>query len=352
MKLGVFLPIGQQGFVMTTTPPLIEPTWELNREITLLAEEIGFDFSMSMIKLHGFGGPSRFWDAALDSLTLMAGLAAITKRIKVVATVPMLAVHPAIAARQAVTVNDIAGGRFMLNLVTGWSRLEYEPYGLWPGDAHYADRYAFAREYVTVMQEFWATGESNFKGKYFQMEDAQCLPMPPERRIACVCAGRSEQGMTFTVELADWAFLNGDVEQLLETKEQLDEKIAASGRHVQTLPNLHLIMGATDAEAQDRYQAILDGADTEAIERMREQAGMNIAPGGTGGTAAAQLKISAFMGVLPIVGSYETVARKLNELHEQGFDGFMFNLSDNLRDLRDFAEHVTPRLRTAASANA
>ena len=42
-------------------------------------------------------------------MTMMAGLAAATERIGIIGTVPMLAVHPATAARQAVTVNDIAG---------------------------------------------------------------------------------------------------------------------------------------------------------------------------------------------------------------------------------------------------
>ena len=42
------------------------------------AETFGFDFALSMIKLHGFGGPSEFWDYNLESFTLMAGLAAVT----------------------------------------------------------------------------------------------------------------------------------------------------------------------------------------------------------------------------------------------------------------------------------
>src|SRR5438067_4240817 len=100
MKFGVFLPSGRGGFVITTTPPPVEPRYELLRDLPLLAEDLGYDFAMSMIKFHGFGGPSRFWDEALDSLTLMAGLAAETTTINLIGTVAMLAVHPAVAARQ------------------------------------------------------------------------------------------------------------------------------------------------------------------------------------------------------------------------------------------------------------
>ena len=65
------------------------------REIVLRAEKYGFDFALSMIKLRGFGGKSRFWDDNLESFTLMAGLASITDRIELYATVAVLTLPPA-----------------------------------------------------------------------------------------------------------------------------------------------------------------------------------------------------------------------------------------------------------------
>jgi pyrimidine oxygenase len=50
------------------------------------AEQFGFDFALSTIKLHGFGGLSGFWDYNLESFTLMAGLAAVTERTQLFAT--------------------------------------------------------------------------------------------------------------------------------------------------------------------------------------------------------------------------------------------------------------------------
>ena len=35
-----------------------------------------------MIKLRGFGGKTEFWDYNLETFTLMAGLAAVTSKIK------------------------------------------------------------------------------------------------------------------------------------------------------------------------------------------------------------------------------------------------------------------------------
>ncbi len=51
-----------------------------------------------MIKLHGFGGPSQYWDHNLESFTLMAGLAAVTSGIQLCASVAVLTLPPPLAA--------------------------------------------------------------------------------------------------------------------------------------------------------------------------------------------------------------------------------------------------------------
>ena len=66
--------------MISTTSPQYKPSFDLNREVVEKAERFGFD--LSMIKLHGFGGPSQFWDYNLESFTLMAGLAPVTSRIR------------------------------------------------------------------------------------------------------------------------------------------------------------------------------------------------------------------------------------------------------------------------------
>src|ERR1700742_3608732 len=98
MEIGVFIPIGNNGWLISTTSPQYKPSFALNKQVTLNAERCGLDFVLSMIKLRGFGGKSEFWDHNLDSFTLMAGLAAVTSRIKLFATCPTLGIPPALAA--------------------------------------------------------------------------------------------------------------------------------------------------------------------------------------------------------------------------------------------------------------
>ena len=110
MDLGVFIPIANNGWLISKTSPQYNTSFALNRDVTLLAEKYGFEFALSMIKLRGFGGESEFWDHALESFTLMAGIAAVTERIKLYASSAVLTLPPAIAARMAATIDSIAPG--------------------------------------------------------------------------------------------------------------------------------------------------------------------------------------------------------------------------------------------------
>ncbi|NYS43026.1 LLM class flavin-dependent oxidoreductase, partial [Pseudomonas syringae pv. actinidiae] len=134
MDIGIFIPIGNNGWLISSNAPQYMPTFELNKQIVQTAESYGFDFALSMIKLRGFGGKTEFWEHNLESFTLMAGLAAVTSKIQLFATVATLTIPPAIAARMASTIDSISNGRFGINLVTGWQKPEYKQMGLWPGD--------------------------------------------------------------------------------------------------------------------------------------------------------------------------------------------------------------------------
>jgi hypothetical protein len=108
MDLGVFIPIGNNGWLISTASPQYKPSFDLNREVVQKAERYGFEFALSMIKLRGFGGKSEFWDYNLESFTLMAGLASVTSKIRLYASTAVLTLPPALVARMAVTIDSIS----------------------------------------------------------------------------------------------------------------------------------------------------------------------------------------------------------------------------------------------------
>ncbi len=64
MDLGIFIPIGSNGWLISTTSPRYKPSFTLNRDVVQKAEKYGFEFALSMVKLRGFGGESEFWITA------------------------------------------------------------------------------------------------------------------------------------------------------------------------------------------------------------------------------------------------------------------------------------------------
>ena len=209
MEIGVFIPIGSNGWLISTTSPQYKPSFELNKQTTLNAERYGLDFVLSMIKLRGFGGKSEFWDHNLEFFTLMAGLAAVTSRIKLYRH-RADARHPAGDRRAHVRrpSNSISNGRFGLNVITGWQRPEYSQMGLWPGDEYFGHRYDYAAEYVQILRELWETGVSDLKGEFFTMNDCRLSPRP-QADMKIICAGQSDAGLEFTAKHADYNFCFG-----------------------------------------------------------------------------------------------------------------------------------------------
>jgi len=260
MQLGVFIPIGNNGWLISTTSPQYKPSFDLNRTIVEKAERFGFDFALSMIKLHGFGGPSQFWDYNLESFTLMAGLAAVTSRIQLFATCAVLTMPPPIAARMAVTIDSIAPGRFGVNIISGWQRAEYAQMGIWPGADHYQRRYEYCAEYVTVMKELWSTGQSDFKGDFFTMTDCKLSPRPA-KPIPIICAAQSDAGTKYAAEYADYNFCASfGFNQPTAVATSVSRLVAATkltGRRCGALILTMIIADETDAAAEAKWEHII-----------------------------------------------------------------------------------------------
>jgi pyrimidine oxygenase len=351
MEIGVFIPIGSNGWIVSTTSPQYKPSFELNKRTTLNAERYGLDFVLSMIKLRGFGGKSEFWDHNLESFTLMAGLAAVTSKIKLYATVPTLAIPPAIAARMCSTIDSISGGRFGLNVITGWQRPEYSQMGIWPGDEYFGRRYDFAAEYVQVLRELWATGTSNFKGEFFKMEDCKLSPRP-KADMKLICAGQSDAGMAFTAKYADYNFCFGmgfnTPTACAPTVQRMQAMAAKTGRKVGNYGLFMVIMGETDAEALAKWELYKDGADLEALKWLTTQGTADTKSGAdTNVKHMIDPKSAVNLNIGLIVGSHATVARLLDEVATiPGLAGVMLTFDEFITGTEIFGSRVQPLMKS------
>jgi pyrimidine oxygenase len=360
MDLGVFLPIANNGWICSSTSPQYMPTFSLNKSICIEAERGGFDFALSMVKFRGDGGLTEYWDHAMDSFSLMAGLAEATSTLQLYASAASLTMHPAMTARMVASIDDISGGRFGVNMVAGFSKLEYASMGLWPGDEYYATRYDYSTEYVEVMRALWTEGRVTHKGTYFELDDCFCQPLP-SRRIPVMSAGQSPRGMQFAAEVGDYNFVVGDLIQLRALRGQLDQACATSGRPVGAYALFGIIAAETDAEAVEQARHYLAGTDYAAIDTRR-----GYASGDTKGSTAkvlhdwmpapdivfedpsraAYVQGGAFLSP-QLVGSYDQVAAYLDAAAlEAGMAGVIMTFADFVDGTVTFSDEIIPRMAT------
>jgi pyrimidine oxygenase len=353
MKFGVFLPNGSNGYIPSTTSPRYLPTWQHNLDVTLEAERQGLDFVLSMMKYRGFGGESGYWDACLESFTLMAGLAAATKTIGLFPSVTLLAHHPAVCARMVATIDDISGGRCGLNIVTGWNKPEYTQMGLWRGDEYYERRYEYAADYLSIVKTLWREGRVTHRSEFFDLDDCTVTPNPG-RDLPIVCAGQSPKGVAFTAQHGDHNFVIAHPSKLKMIVDGVKERSAVHGRKVGTYALFGLIIAPTDAEARDIGDRIIAGADRGAIANILASAAMDTNVGGTADRMKEALSLPledgniAFMSFPVIHGSPATVAAKLDAIAEEtGVEGMLFSWPDFVPGIRDFGEKVMPLMKCA-----
>jgi alkanesulfonate monooxygenase SsuD/methylene tetrahydromethanopterin reductase-like flavin-dependent oxidoreductase (luciferase family) len=109
--------------------------------------------------------------------------------------------HPAVLAREAVTLDHASGGRFELGI--GWGSVveEFTTYGVRPIPAR--ERVGRLKETLEIVRGLW-TGETlDYDGEWFQLVAARQVPTPLDT-IPIVIGGTGPKTMQLVAEHADW----------------------------------------------------------------------------------------------------------------------------------------------------
>jgi probable F420-dependent oxidoreductase len=187
MRVGLAIP--QYGFSVPNGSISFADAAEWARR----AETLGFDSVwLSDHFLYSFAryGASDEAIAALEPLTTMAGLAAVTERIRLGVIVLCAAFrHPALVAKAGATIDQISQGRVELGLGAGWLEQEFDAFGYRFGTV--AERFDALADALAITHELFAGNAPLTRdGSAWSVEDVPLTPPPVQRPIPVWAGGK------------------------------------------------------------------------------------------------------------------------------------------------------------------
>ncbi len=112
-----------------------------------------------------------------DAFAVMAGLARETASIELVILVsPITFRHPAVLAKSAATIQEMAGGRFKLGVGTGWLEQEHTNFGIDFPDTK--ERFARTEEALGYLRAAFSDSPTDFSGEFYQLQGFDIRPRP------------------------------------------------------------------------------------------------------------------------------------------------------------------------------
>ncbi len=246
-------------------------TWDDWVRIAGLVERHGLE---GLFRSDHYTGIIRERADALDAWTTLAGLAAITDRIRLGTLVsPATFRHPSVLARSAVTVDHVSGGRIEVGMGAGWYEREHIEHGYPFLDAR--RRFDLFAEQVEVVVRSWTEEDFDHTGPAYELRGQTALPRPLQQPHPPLVLGGTVKPR-FAALAARYATevntLGAPVDELRERKERLDRACVEAGRDPATLGYSVMtacFLGADHAEAVERVGRFVairgDGADPETL---------------------------------------------------------------------------------------
>lgn len=241
--------------------------WETLVRRWRLYEDLGFD---SVWDCDHFVQPSRPHGPYFEGWTLLAGLAAVTSRIRIGVLVTCNTFrHPALLAKEAVTVDHISNGRLQLGLGAGWYEPEHTMYGIdFPSPGQLIERF---EEAVEIIDRLLRSEVVTFDGKHYSLREAEFRPGPVQKpRPPLTIGAHGPRMLKLCARYADAWNSFGSVDEIRARNRVLNEKCAEVGRDpAEIARSLYLWAAESDDDPWSSIDAFQD-----VVGRYRE-AGIN-----------------------------------------------------------------------------
>lgn len=307
---------------------------------------------------HGWGGAllGTGWGRP-DTFTVATALAARTTTFQ-----PLVAIrpgywHPAHFASASSTLDQLTGGRLLINIVSGQDDLA--AYGDTEGDQ--AQRYARTREFLRLVRRLWTSQDVTFEGEYFSVSGSTVATRPvvregrPHPRLYFGGASAAAERVAATdadVQLFWGEPLDGIAERIDRLKGLQAERELPPlefGLRITTLIRDSTDQAWADAEAKVARMADAAPRDERRFKAVGQQRLLELAqrgdvlddnlytaPGRYGGGGA---------GTTWLVGSAEDVAKSLRKYQDLGVTHLILSDTPYREETIRVGDQLLPLLR-------
>jgi F420-dependent oxidoreductase-like protein len=210
---------GQQG-----------PSWENWTALADASERLGIEALFSSD--HYFPGVGPGGRGSFDALTILAGLAARTTRIRLGTMVsPVTFRLPGVFAKVVTTMDHISGGRVEIGIGAGWWEEEHRMLGipfLTP-----AERFDLLAEQLEIVHGALTKEKLSIETAHYALEDLEFLRKPVQRPHPPIIVG-GRGGPRIAELVARWAdefnTVGGTPEEVRERFDGVRRAVADAGR--------------------------------------------------------------------------------------------------------------------------
>jgi alkanesulfonate monooxygenase len=323
----------------------LKSSWAHCRDIVLQAETGGFDNILL---------PSGY-ELGIDTTAFGAAIATWTRRINLLMAVRIGEVWPPQLARQIATIDQMAGGRLKINIISSDI----------PGEKlASAPRYARTVEAMHILKTLLNGDPLDHDGEFWKLKiDPPRAGTVSGKSPLLYFGGLSEDAREAAAKGCDVFLMWPDrKENVAAIMADMDARAARYGRKLRYGYRAHVIVRDSEAEARayaDRLLSKLDDAEGAAIRaRSLDSASAGVAAQtalreGAAGDGYAEENLWTGVGRArsgcgaAIVGDPDQVLAKLRMYQDMGIEAFVLSGYPHAAEADLFARHVLPNIAHA-----
>jgi alkanesulfonate monooxygenase SsuD/methylene tetrahydromethanopterin reductase-like flavin-dependent oxidoreductase (luciferase family)/dihydrofolate reductase len=355
LKLGTFQTNLESGCVMSDLEGRLRISWPATIALARLADEMEFEALVPVARWQGFAGATNPQGPGFEAYTWAAGISTLVEKPGIIATSHVSLNHPIMAAKQGAVIDHISGGRFTLNIVTGWNKPEIDMFGA-PMLPH-AERYDCSEEWVQIVKRLWTEEPFDFAGKYYKIEKGYLEPKPIQAPYPAIMnAASSERGRHFAAKYCDLVYtvVRGGGANIDDYRAHVAayHRLAREeyGRKIRVWSLVNIVQGETEKEARDFFDYyVRQKGDWDAAKNVVDTFALdinarNLPPDRM---RAMQEAMIASWGGFNLVGTKEQIVDGLERMSGAGLDGVLLCWPRFESGMREFRDVTYPLLKQA-----